>query len=80
MSTQTFASAPPDPYSDLRAFSVPEVAERLQLSQRAIWRLLADGHLKTLFARKPGVPVRIPAESLRALLANGHRDGIGGDA
>ncbi|KZL30494.1 MULTISPECIES: helix-turn-helix domain-containing protein [Rhodococcus] len=79
MSTRTFASTP-DPYADLRAFSVPEVAERLQLSQRAIWRLLADGHLKTLFARKPGVPVRIPVESLRALLANGHRDGIGGDA
>ncbi|MFC8931112.1 MULTISPECIES: helix-turn-helix domain-containing protein [Rhodococcus] len=65
---------------ELRAFSVPEVSERLQISQRAVWRLLADGQLKTLFARKPGVPVRIPAESLRALLANGHRDGIGGDA
>ncbi len=60
---------------DLVAFSVGEVAERLGLSERAVWRLLADGRLTTLYPRRPGVPVRIPAPSLRALLERGHTDG-----
>ena len=65
---------------DLVAFSVPEVADRLGISQRSVWRLIADGRLTTLYARSKGVPVRIPAPSLRALLENGHTDGPGGGA
>ncbi|MCD2143958.1 helix-turn-helix domain-containing protein [Gordonia paraffinivorans] len=63
---------------DLRAFTVAEVAERLGVSKRSVQRLIAEGRLATLYPRRPGVPVRIPAPSLRSLLESGHTDGPGG--
>ncbi|GAB2636140.1 hypothetical protein GCM10027169_00360 [Gordonia jinhuaensis] len=61
---------------DLQAFTVPEVAARLRISERQVWRLIAAGRLTTLFKRERGVPVRVPSPSLRALLENGHTDGV----
>lgn len=53
---------------DLQAFTKAEVAKRLRTSPRSVDRLIASGELKPLRASKHGVPVRIPAGSLRAYL------------
>ncbi|MEX0782144.1 MAG: helix-turn-helix domain-containing protein [Dehalococcoidia bacterium] len=48
--------APPD-------LTVPEVANRLQISQRQVYRLITDGALPTYHL---GRLVRIPAEAFEA--------------
>lgn len=68
------SSAPPE----ARSYSVPQVAELLGVSERTVWRMVANGELATLFPRRNGVKVRIPHLSLMARLENSYTDGPGG--
>lgn len=64
---------PTQPYGgpeldDLQTFTMRDVADRLQISVRSVQRLIDQGELKTMRSRGHGVPVRIPAGSLRAYI------------
>jgi excisionase family DNA binding protein len=52
---------------------VPEVASRLSLTERTVWRLLASGDLPSV---RIGRSVRISPRDLEQFL-HMHRDGIG---
>jgi excisionase family DNA binding protein len=53
---------------DLRAFSYPEVAQRLGLSLVTVKRLVYSGQLKSMHVGRRAL---IPAASLREFLAQG---------
>jgi excisionase family DNA binding protein len=54
-------------------FTVTDVAERLRISERSVWQLIARGRLTTV--RPAGLRVvRIPERSLAALMSKGSRD------
>lgn len=65
MPTQPYCGSELD---DLQAFTLQDVADRLQISVRSVQRLIDQGELKTMRPREHGVLVRIPAGSLRAYI------------
>lgn len=62
------AVTPSFPEDDLRAFSYPEVAERLGLSLVTIKRLVYSGQLKSMHVGRRAL---IPASALREFLTQG---------
>lgn len=53
---------------DLRTYTVAEVAQRLQVSERTVARMLDAGELKPSRKRRRGVKVRVTHASLADLL------------
>jgi excisionase family DNA binding protein len=48
--------------------TVRETAKRLYLSERSVWRMIADGRLPAIRLGGPGSPVRIDRDELNAWL------------
>jgi len=55
----------PSPSSVERLLTVPEVAQKLNLSTRTVWRLIDDGRLSCV---RIGRSVRIEPQALRSLV------------
>jgi excisionase family DNA binding protein len=52
---------------ELQLLTVADVADRLRISTRQVWRLIADDELETV--RIGSRAVRVPASSVKAYLA-----------
>jgi excisionase family DNA binding protein len=55
----------------LRAYSLPDVAERLGVSLKTIRRMVDSGELKTFNPYRKGRTVRVSEQTLRDLFAAG---------
>ncbi|WP_218649103.1 helix-turn-helix domain-containing protein [Paenarthrobacter nitroguajacolicus] len=70
MSTKTIS--PPARADDvLRAYSLPDVAERLGVSLKTVRRMVDSGELKTFHPYRKGRTVRVSEQTLRDLFAAG---------
>lgn len=59
---------PDSPPPTKLAFKIPEVAERLSVSPRSVWRLISLGELKAV---RCGRSTRVSAESVEQFIARG---------
>ena len=61
-----------EPLADdmLRAYSLPDVAERLDVSLKTVRRMIDAGELKTFRPLRKGRTVRVSERSLRELFAD----------
>jgi len=53
----------------LRAYSLPDVAERLDVSLKTVRRMIDAGELKTFRPHRKGRTVRVSERALRELFA-----------